>query len=286
MSDDYNLIQFAPEHWGTLERFEHFYSGTYSFDKFTQKALPGASNHFRKSLILKDVAIRQTQLLAEDDHELEKKGYTSAKRGKELSAIIEASIQELYSSIDCARKVVSHIYRNHRGMKQSTRKLFHAAKEGKIAVTVPEAIRTAFASADWYDDFRILRDQLTHSDVGFCHRDKNSGKIAYLNGALGNAERAFVIPDILAYFDELVKSINKILGEIFNSLNQSLNDKEMFQFCGIFSGRVYSRMVKPSEAVDFNSGRCSAYVWFEKEDQPVCPFKNTCGAYLNRTPSE
>jgi len=279
---DWIVITFAPDRWGTLERFQHFCAGTYTFARDTQQALSGAANHFRKALILLQVAREHAAKLSEDRAQLETHGYTPAQRGKELSALIESILLDLYSSIDCTRKIVTCIYRNHRGVKQSTRKFFQAVAEGKVADTVPVEIRDAFASAHWYTDFQRMRDALTHSDIGSCALDEKSGKVFYMHAGLGTNNKALVIEDIFAHIEELVTHVNQFMGKVFHYLNGTLNDDEVWQMCGIFGGRVYSRWVRPSEAKDFNSGRCDAFKWFEKDENPKCPFMRECEAYGRR----
>jgi len=276
------LIAFAPENWGTLERFQHFCDGTYVFDADTKHALSGAANHFHKARILLELARQHAPKLEEDEAQLERCGYTPAERGKELAALIESVLLELYSSVDCTRKVVTFIYRNERGVKQSTRKFFQATAEGNVAETVPAQIRQAFAEATWYKDFRRVRDALTHSDIGWCHLDKKSRKAAYMNSALGSATKALVIDDIFVHANLLVTHVNQFMGKVFHCLNRTLKDDEVWQMCGTFRCRLYSRLVRPSEAKDFNGGRCDAFKWFEKDASWACPRRATCGAYSRR----
>ncbi len=276
------VIAFAPDRWGMLERFQHFYAGTYSFDADTQKALAGSANHFHKARILLQVAQQHVARLPEDRVQLEEHGYTPAQRGKELSALIESILLDLYSSVDCTRKVVTFIYRNHRGVKESTRKFFQGVADGKVADSVPQEIRDAFAGADWYPDFRRMRDALTHSDIGSCHLDDTTNEVFYMHAGLGKDNKALVIRDIFAYIEELVTQINRFMGKIFHCLNGTLKDDEVWQMCGMFGGRVYSRWVRVSEARDFNSGRCDAFKWFEKDENPDCPFMKECEAYKRR----
>ena len=276
------VITFTPERWGTLERFQHFYGGTHHFDRDTQKSLPGAANHFHKALILFQVAKEHASLLPEDRVQIEERGHTPARRGKELSALVESIILDLYSSIDCTRKVFTFIYRNHHGVKQSTRKIFQAAADGKIDATVPEGIRNAFANAAWYADFRALRDAITHSDVGSCHLDESSGKVFYMHAGLERDGKALVIEDIFDHVEKTKDNVNLFMGQVFHWLNVDLKDEEVWQMCGVFDGRGYTRFVRPSEAVDFNSGRCDAFRWFEKTENPECPFMRECTAYQRR----
>ena len=132
-----NLIMFIPERWGQLERFTHLCSGTFKFTPTTQKALSGASNHFRKALTFKNLAVKLIPNLDIDEKELEAHGYSSAQNSRELSGVIEGIILELYSSIDCTRKVIHEIYEKYRGIPDSTRKLFQNAFDDKIDERIP-----------------------------------------------------------------------------------------------------------------------------------------------------
>lgn len=270
------VILFDPQKWGTQQRFQHFYSTTYSFDRSTQYSIRGSGNHFYKALDIIEVAKEFSPRLSEDQDELEEKGYTNSIRSKQLSALIEAIILEFYSSIDCTRHVVTTIYKKHQGVKESTRKFFQAAFDDRIAETVPSEIRDAFKAAQWYDELRRIRDALTHSDIGSCHLDKTSQIISYMHSGLGDNKRAFIIKDIFVYLATLKIQINQFTGKVFNCLNATLLDKEVRQICGFFNGFVYSRFVRPSEAINFNSGRCNA--WFDNS-AANCPFADKCDAY-------
>lgn len=276
------IIRFAPDRWGELERFAQFYSGTFQFKPTTQKALSGAINHFRKAVTFKNLAVKLVPNLELDEKELEARGYSPALNSKELSAVIEGIILELYSSIDCTRKIIKEIYGKYRGIPDSTRKLFQNAFEDKIDERVPEFLRKTIKEADWYPAFRKIRDELTHSDIGSCHRDSKTGKIFYMHSGFQIESRALVVEDIFGKIDEDFSNVNSFLGKVYAHLNSSLSDKEVWQMCGIFGGRIYTRFVVPSKAIDFNSGRCDAYQWFEKNDNPICPFVDKCGAYKNR----
>ncbi len=280
---DSKVILFAPNRWGTLERFKHFHEPTYPFTWHTQQALSGAANHFNKAVILLQVSREHAKTLPEDTMQLEKYGYTPAQRGRELSALIESILLELYSSVDCTRAVITSIYQKHEGVRQSTRKFFQSVAKGKVADTVPAEIRDAFASAQWYMDLLRIRDALTHWDIGSCHLDKKSGTIFYMHPGLGTNNSALVIEDIFSHVQGLVTHINQFIGKLFHYLNGTLKDDEVWQWCGIFGGRLYSRWVRPSEAKNFNSGRCDAFKWFEKEENPNCPFMQECEAYGRRS---
>jgi hypothetical protein len=46
--------------------------------------------------------------------------FANARNSKELSAVMEGIILELYSSIDCTRKIINEIYGKYRGIPDST----------------------------------------------------------------------------------------------------------------------------------------------------------------------
>lgn len=276
---DSKVIVFYPEYWGTLEKFQKFYFNTYHFKRFMQAVVSGSANHFHKAQYLKSIALEISPKLAEDESELEEHGYTDAKRSKELSALIESVILELYSSLDCTRKIISEIYKTHQGIPDSTHKLFNSMFEGKVTETVPLEIRDTFrAASSWYPELLRIRDVLTHSDVGSCHLSKD-GKIRYANFATGDGKRPFTKEDIFQYLDTLQEQINRFTGSIFAYLNTTLRDDEVQQVCGFFGGLVYTRHIKPSEAIDFNGGRCNN--WFDSPGKPRCPFADTCEAHKN-----
>lgn len=276
------LIYFAPDKWGTLEKFQKFCAGTYKFPKYIHRALSGSASNFCKANILLQMAVAHSPKLKEDKTQLREHGYTPAQCAKELSALIEAILLNLYSSIDCTRKVVTYIYKGHRGVKDSTRKFFKAIQDCTVSETVPAEIRNAFMEAHWYTDFREIRDHLTHSDIGSCSLNERTGKVFYMHAGLGTEMKALVIEDIFAYMEALSTSINKFIGKIFNHLNETLDDVEVWQICGIFGRRIYTRWVRLSEAKDFNSGRCDASKWLEKSDFPDCPFMQKCEAFEKR----
>jgi hypothetical protein len=172
------------------------------------------------------------------------------------------------------------VYKNHRGVKDSTRGLFQKGYNGELDKRIPESIHEQFRlSKTWFDTLREYRDEMTHSDVGSCHRDKDSGRLQYMHSGLGSRHQALVVDDVVAKIEEFRDAINAFLGHVFVELNGTLKDDDTEQVCGIFGGRIYQRMVKPSEATDFHGGRCKSLEWFEKEENPDCPLRDQCGAY-------
>ena len=276
-----NVVMYAPEQWGTLEKFSKFYSTTHTFSERGKRALSGAINHFHKAQTLRNLAFKILPNLELDDEELEKNGYTQAINSKELSAIVEAVILELYSSLDCTRKVITEIYTKVQGMPDSTRKYFQNIKNQKISNDFPEQLILAVKEATWFNEFRAIRDELTHHDTGTCSRDKETRKIQYFHYGIKVKGKPLIIEDIFEMIEQSFRNVNQFIGRVFAYLYSQLKDTPMLQYCGIFNGRMYTRVVSPSEAKDFNDGLCDAKKWFTLEENPTCIFANVCGAYKN-----
>lgn len=272
---------YAPEQWGSLEKFNKFYSGTFELNESGKRSVSGAINHFHKAVILRDLALKLALNLDVDEAELKQHGYTSAINSKELSAVIEGVILELYSSVDCTRKVITEIYSKHQGIPDSTRKYFKSVKDGKVDKKFPEQLIIAVTEATWYDGFRKIRDELTHLDTGSCHRDKDTGKIRYMHTGFKMSGKCLIIEDMFEKIEQTFVEVNQFIGRVFAYLLTQLKDEPVLQFCGIFGGRMYTRYVSPHDAVDFHGGVCEAKKWFDLEENPTCIFANECGAYRN-----
>jgi hypothetical protein len=270
---------YAPEHWGQLERFARFYSTTFNFDATTKKAVSGAIHHFKKAEVLKGLAVKLKPNLSIDRKELQEKGFTPARNANELSAVIEGVIIELYSSIDCARKVVFEVYKRTRGLPDSTRKMFRKMQLQEHVNDFPHEIKAAFESAIWFNELRIMRDELTHLSLGSCHLDQATSKVSYMHQGIRNQDKPLIIDDIFAELERFFCGVNEFLGRVFHFLNSRLENKRVQQTCGIFSGRMYIRNVSPHEATDFNGGVCESFKWFDQPEEPRCSFAENCGAY-------
>lgn len=277
------LVYFAPEHWGEIEKFAHFYSSTYRFPKHIAHCVNGTAAHFDRARTLTQIAQSMIPSMQEDIDELEKEGYSRGNRAAQVSALVESAVMSLYSSVDAARKIVTHIYSKCQGMPDSTRKTFQGAVKGTIDAKVPKPIREAFKNAEWYPSLRGLRDTLTHVERGACHLDPKSGRVTYYHNAIGDMSKAFSIPDVFTELDSWFLKVNRFLGALFLALNQTLNDNEVWQMCGLFGGRIYSRYVRFGQGMDFNSGRCESFSWFDAPGNPRCPFADRCGAYENKS---
>lgn len=267
---------YAPEQWGSLEKFNKFYSGTFSLNESGKRSVSGAINHFKKGLVLRDLALKLSPNLAVDENELNQQGYTYAINSRELSAIIEGAILEFYSSIDCTSKVITEIYKNHQGIPNSTRKFFQNVRSGKVDKDFPEELRIAVNEATFYEGFRRIRDELTHLDIGRCHKDKDTGKIRYIHDSF-----SLKIDDIFQKLEQTAIDVNQFIGRVFAYLFSQLKDERITQICGIFDSHVYTRHVSPSEAIDFHGGVCESRKWFDLEEKLACVFADNCGAYKN-----
>lgn len=109
---------FVPEQWGQIDLFRKFHPGTHQLDKKTRKALSGVGNHLSKGILLHDLAMKMAPNLKIDRQEMETRGYSPALYARELSAVVESIFLELYSSVDCARRVVTFIYKRCRGVPE------------------------------------------------------------------------------------------------------------------------------------------------------------------------
>lgn len=276
-----NVRTFTPEYWGQVEMFSHFYAGTHKFNNDTKKALAGVGNHFQKAIILHDLAVKMLPNLDLDHEQLEKHGFTEAMNSKEITAVIEAIFLELYSSIDCTRKVLVSIYKNCRKLPDSTRKLFQRVKKGEIGSDFPSQLKDAIVSFVWYEELLEIRDELTHSDIGSCQLDPNTRLISYSHRGIYSQGNQLVIPGVFGKIDTFIKGLNEFLGSVFNFLNTQLSPYTIDQLCGFFFGRAYMRKMPFAAKIDFNSGVCQSRIWFDTQPEYKCPFSEVCGAYLS-----
>ncbi len=274
---DYTVRTFAPERWGQVDRFATFFAASFpDATSIERRAVSGAGNHFRKALVLRALAIRIVPALAIDRQQLNDKGYTPGDDAVELAAVVENVFTELYSAVDCARKVLSGRY-PVRGMPDSTRRTFSRARGGAFDKVLPPELLSAFKEADWYDPLRVLRDEITHSDLGSVNQDAATGRVSYMHTGLGTRERAFIIEDVFGRIDADVDAVNLFLGKIFYHLNTLLKDAPTVQICGIHQGKALIREIRPEPTVTFDSGKCLAVAWIEIDGKPTCPL--LCGAY-------
>ena len=275
------ILMFTPERWGEVSKFGKFYSSTFEFDDRTKRSVSGVESHIQKYLTLVSIAKKLEPNLQVDRAELDEQGFTPAVNAREVAAVIEAAILELYSSIDCATHVLNAIYqKGSRGLKGSTRGLFQNIE--KVSGSFPSNLKTTIAGASWYWDLLYLRDELTHLETGSVNVDEKTKSLRYFHFGMKKDGETFILDDIFVWLDTMIEEVKRFLGEVFRHLNACLKDVPVFQMCGMVEGRALHRYVSPVERLTFDSGQCGAWVWFEQPDNPNCPFKQHCGAYKNK----
>jgi hypothetical protein len=273
---------FDPETWGEIDKFRTFYETTYQFKPDSKKAVSGVAAHFKKALTLKSLARKLAPNLAIDMQEMDEKGYTGAINAVEFTAVVEGIFLELYSSVECARKIITAALPNVRGMKQnSTRVFFTWGASDKVRDDFPAQIREAVVQATWYPELRALRDELTHSSIGMCHLDTRTSKISYMHTGVVRNQAALHFEDLFAKIDDLLVGVDRFMGVVFQFLNSNLYGKVADHVgCGFFFGRVYyTRKLTFTELIDFNSGLCNFWRAFDETPEFRCPLANNCGAY-------
>ena len=242
---------FAPEQWGEVDRFANFYSGTYKFSDREKRAVAGVLNHFQKAITLQTLAVKLKPGLDIDKKQLEERGYTPALNSHELSAVIEASILELYSSLDCTVKVLRAVYGSgSRSFSESTRRLFQNFE--KVTGSFPDELKEVFRKADWYDGLLYLRDELTHLATGSCSWDHKTGVVQYMHLGMKLRGSVYVIEDVFAWLAEIINKLNGFLGIVFRVLNTTLKSTLVQQVCGFVEGRILMRYLDPTEPLAFD----------------------------------
>jgi hypothetical protein len=277
------VLLFVPELWGQVEQFSKLCSETYKFDEREQRALAGVGQHFDKAVIFQELAVKLRPNLAVDEAELNERGCTPATNSRELGAVIEAAILELYSSVDCTAKVLHAIYgATSTGFKKSTRTLFKSFDS--IGGSFSDAVKDVFRGVNWYKRFCFFRDELTHGGTGSCHLDEATKSVRYIHVGIKTNGTPLIVDDVFIWFSGLMEAVNAFLGQIFHFLRNSLKSARVMQICGMVEGRFLMRFVDPTEHITFASGDCFSYQWFEKPDAPTCPFVAHCGAYARTRP--
>jgi hypothetical protein len=218
-----------------------------------------------------------------DRDQLNVQGFTPAEHSRELAAVIEASIVELYSCIDCTAKVLRAIYgKGSQGFRDSTRSLFKNVDA--ISGDFPDALKDVIRDARWYPRLLFLRDELTHLAIGSCQLAEGSDKISYHHFGIKDRGQPLIFDDVFAWLSGQFQAINLFVGQVFNFLRGTLTSTPVHQMCGMVEGRMLMRLVDPTQPLDSSSGTCMSWMWFEKADAPTCPFAARCGAYARVRP--
>lgn len=280
--DDTFLIRFTPERWNWSEKFGNFVGVSRAFDREAQRGTSTFIDHLAKFDLLAGLANRIGPDLKKDQDELTRAGYTDSRFHREFAALVEVLVTELYACLDGLRRLLYSVFKNVNGVQnQSTEKLFRRAVEGAYGDGIPLVIVEALtaASESWFPGLRTLRRELTHGQTGSCHLERNSDRIGYLHGGLGDKRRAFVIDDIVAQVNRWREGVVELAEVVFAEMYSKLEQVPLPQVCGFYRGRLYERRVVPSAALSFNDGVCMSKQWFMSTDGLRCPLQRGCGAF-------
>jgi hypothetical protein len=272
------ILMFVPDQWGEVERFAKLCEGTYRFDAREKRALAGVAQHFEKALIFRSLAERLAPGLRIDRDQLNAQGFSSAQHSRELAAVTEAAIVELYSCVDCTAKVLRAIYGGQsRGFRDSTRRLF--ADVDAITGGFPDSLKEVIRGAGWFGRLLFLRDELTHLGAGGCHLPEGAETISYMHTGVTEDGKPLILDDVIGWLDGQFAAVNLFLGQVFGFLRGTLGNSPVTVVCGMVEGRFLMRHVDPTQPLDWSNGRCQSWIWFEQADAPTCPFTTRCGAY-------
>lgn len=268
---------FGPEMWGEILKFKNLYPGTHRFKPFEARAVSGCYNHFMKAVSFRRLADRIRPDLVLDLQKLEDTGASNMEHSREFTIVAESVVIELHSAIECAVKVVRAIYGPQcRGFKDSTSGFF--TNFNKIEGPIPAEITALVRDATWYPALLKLRSELVHGDMGRCRLDEPEGTVRYGHDSAGSARDRADFEDFEKWIDTKFAQVNEFLGGIFHWLNRDLTG-EVDILCGFAQGSPLMRRLKPEPEIDFNSGVCLAFKWFELPDRTPCPWLSQCGAY-------
>ena len=243
---------FAPEYWCELERFSNLCKETHAFSGREQRALAGVGQHFEKAAMFRRIAEQIRPNLRIDRDQLNAQDFTPAEHSRMLSAVVEASILELYSCVASTAKVLRAIYgKRSRGFKDSTRGLF--ANVDAITGDFPDALKATIRGANWFKRLLFLRDELTHFNVGSCHLPhlpEGTESVSYHHHDIKEGGKPLIIDDVFAWLDGQSQAINLFVGQVFNFLRGTLSNKPVHQMCGMVEGRMLMRVVDPTQPLE------------------------------------
>ncbi|HTQ13448.1 MAG TPA: hypothetical protein VMH86_06190 [Rhizomicrobium sp.] len=264
---------------GQVDRFLMLYGSTFKFTDIERRFLGGVGAHFNKAITLQGLALRIKPGLETDNREMRERGHSPGLNAQELSAVIEATILELYSCVDCVAEVIFAIYRHKhiRHLKQTTSGMYRDFES--FGRNFPDEIRAALRSTTWFQELRTIRDELTHRQTGTVNLDEKTGLVFYMHHGMKQGDRALIIDDIFVWLGAIVEAVNRFLGQLFHYLNSQLLPGQVDVVCGFTQGRILMRIVNPAEELTFNSGICRSYTWFQQPGNPGCPFSKDCGAF-------
>lgn len=278
------FLKFVPEQWTPFERFHAFAPDTYP-DPWVARGLNAVQDHLNKYEVIAGLVNDLVPTIDEDRKELEETGHSSSRRSRQTAALCEVLVCELYSSLDGLRDALFGIYRDVKGIQRSSNEaLFKRAKERKYGNEFPGCLQEALSDAFdmWFQDLKQLRTEVTHGQVGYCHLNKETKRISYLNSGLGNRNRALVIDDFITHVSRFFAEIRLLMDAVFSFLCTTLKPIPRLQICGFFKARWYGRMVAPKDNLSSSDGNCVSWDWFENLASYRCPLSSKCEAYTRK----
>lgn len=279
INQDKFLINFNPEQWDSVTKFRKFKYIPLEDNWLFKRGISTTEEHLSKFRTLAEIANELIPKLEIEEIELKKEGYTSAKYSRQLSAIVECNINELYSSLDGIRDVIYSVYSHIQGIqKKSTSKLFSKAKNNNYPNNFPIELNKLLTEAydNWFIKLRKYRTEFTHGSLGSCYKDNKTNKISYMHSGLGNNHKALIIDDFISYINTTYKNVLLLQHNIFEFLYNILPLQSTKILCGFYKGLAYGRFIEPEKNLTFNSGFCCSI-----EYPTPCPLKDNCGAYNN-----
>ena len=279
------LKLFVPETWGEATRFQALHRGTHRLDDDAERALTGVTAHYGRCLLLTDLAKKLVPKRKSGKRKLDARGRADAVWPEEAAAAVEAAILELYASVDCTAQVLRAVYgEDSRGVRKLVKFFFKDARQ--ISGALPESLKSFLQDALWFEDLYRIRDELVHADTGVVRLNGRDGSAEYVHPEIMLDGEMLVLEDVFGWLEEMRGEANQFLGEVFHQLNETLKDRPVKTPCGMIEERLLERWVSPAGELTFDSGMCASWQWFEKPENPTCPFKESCGAYRNKAPAE
>jgi hypothetical protein len=107
---------------------------------------------------------------------------------------------------------------------------------------------------------------------------------ALIGKPLPTGHNVFHITDIVSVVRNFDSQVRVLLEEIAKFyLTQLLPIPRMYP-CGLYRGLMYIRVIEPSPNLNFNSGHCGSWDWFEQSPEKICPLATRCEAYTRKWP--
>lgn len=282
-------LQFTPEHWSQLTRLRALLGRPLPRTRESYSALDACLGHLRKYQVFAGIADRIIPNLPKDREELDRYGASRNLNSEEFGALTEGMLCELYSSLDGLLEFFQAIYPAMNSLQKMrfASTLFQSAKDGQLAAGFPEPVRALLATAyaNWFEELRKLRREITHGTVGFFSLDEKQQTVTYFNDGLSSTgHNVFHITDIVSVVRNFDSQVRTLLEEIAKFYLAQLLPIPRMYTCGVYRGLIYIRVIEPSPDLNINSGHCGSWDWFEQDPEKICPLAKNCGAYTRKWP--